>query len=218
MILVHLIRNEHMNVSRIFSFAVGIFAVTQLAAQSPSPTTLIKAGRLLDPRSGNVLSPAAVLIENGKIKEVGPPPKVLTHAPGDVKTIDLGSATLLPGLIDGHTHLFLDIVRPPDAEAQRHENGIFAPGLLLALWNLLPSALCWAHRWLAKILRAALRLFATSVTLALMVILNCVTRSKLAASPVQGFWLLDASSSREVNTFRISTPPLRTQSFSRSFC
>src|SRR5437762_3381074 len=133
MILVHLIRNEHMNVSRIFSCAVGMFAVTQLAAQSSSPTTLIKAGRLLDPRSGNVLSPAAVLIENGKIKEVGPPPKVLTHAPGDVKTIDLGSATLLPGLIDGHTHLFLDIVRPPEAEAQRHENGIFAPGNLLAI-------------------------------------------------------------------------------------
>jgi imidazolonepropionase-like amidohydrolase len=133
MILVHLIRNEHMNVSRIFSFAVGIFAVAQLAAQSSSPTTLIKAGRLLDPRSGNVLSPAAVLIENGKIKEVGPPPQVLTHASGDVKTIDLGTATLLPGLIDGHTHLFLDIVRPPDAEAQRHENGIFAPGNLLAI-------------------------------------------------------------------------------------
>jgi imidazolonepropionase-like amidohydrolase len=133
MILVHLIRNEHMKVSRIFSFAVGIFAVAQLAAQSSSLTTLIKAGRLLDPRSGNVLSPAAVLIENGKIKEVGPPSQVLTHASGDVKTIDLGTATLLPGLIDGHTHLFLDIVRPPDTEAQRHENGIFAPGNLLAI-------------------------------------------------------------------------------------
>jgi imidazolonepropionase-like amidohydrolase len=133
MILVHLIRNEHMNVSRIFSFAVGIFAVTQLAAQSSSPTTLIKAGRLLDPRSGNVLSPAAVLIENGKIKEVGPPPQVQTDASGEVKTIDLGSATLLPGLIDGHTHLFLDIIVQPEAEAQRHENGIFAPGNLLAI-------------------------------------------------------------------------------------
>ena len=133
MILMHLIRNEHMNVSRIFPLAVGIFAATQLAAQSPSPTTLIKAGRLLDPRSGNVLSPAAVLIENGKIKEVGPPPQVQAHASGEVKTIDLGSATLLPGLIDGHTHLFLDIIVPPEAEAQRHENGIFGPGNLLAI-------------------------------------------------------------------------------------
>src|SRR5205809_7507220 len=85
MILMHLIRNEHMNVSRIFSYAVGIFAATQLAAQSPSPTTLIKAARLLDPRSGNVLSPADVLVENGKIKEVGPATQVKAHASGDVK-------------------------------------------------------------------------------------------------------------------------------------
>src|SRR5207244_5122794 len=95
--------------------------------------TLLKTGPLFDRLSGNFLSPAAVLIKNGKIKEVGPPPQVQTHAPNDVKTIDLGSATVLPGLIDGHTHLFLDIVRPPDAEAQRHENGTFAPGLLLAI-------------------------------------------------------------------------------------
>jgi imidazolonepropionase-like amidohydrolase len=133
MILVHLIRNEQMTLNRISPFAVAIFAATQLAAQSPSPITLIKAGRLLDPRSGNVLSPAAVIIDGGKIKEVGPPTQVQAHAPNDVKTIDLGSATLLPGLIDSHTHLFLDIVRPPEAEAQRHENGTFAPGLLLAI-------------------------------------------------------------------------------------
>src|SRR5881392_3717875 len=133
MILVHLIRNEHMNVSRIFSCAVGMFAVTQLAAQSPSPTTLIKAGRLLDPRSGNVLSPAAVLIENGKIKEVGPPSQVQTRIPANVKTIDLGNATLFPGLIDSHTHLFLDIIVPPELEQQRHSNGLFAPGMLLAV-------------------------------------------------------------------------------------
>ena len=63
MILMHLIRNEHMNVGRIFLFAVTIFAATQLAARSPPPRTLVKAGRLLDPRAGNVLSPAAVLIE-----------------------------------------------------------------------------------------------------------------------------------------------------------
>jgi imidazolonepropionase-like amidohydrolase len=45
----------------------------------------------------------------------------------------LGAATLLPGLIDSHTHLFLDIVVPPKAESQRHSNGEFAPGLLLAI-------------------------------------------------------------------------------------
>ncbi|PYJ46993.1 MAG: hypothetical protein DME85_07805, partial [Verrucomicrobia bacterium] len=123
----------NLNAYRIISFAAATFIAGQLVAQSPAPTTLVKANRLLDPRSGNVLSPAALIIEDGKIKEVGPPTQVQGHAPNDVKTIDLGSATLLPGLIDGHTHLFLDIVRLPDAEAQRHENGIFAPGLLLAI-------------------------------------------------------------------------------------
>jgi hypothetical protein len=48
-----------------------LFSSGQITAQSPAPATLVKAGRLHDPRTGNVLSPAAVLIENGKIKEVG---------------------------------------------------------------------------------------------------------------------------------------------------
>jgi imidazolonepropionase-like amidohydrolase len=74
-----------------------------------------------------------VLIENGKIKEVGSPSQVQAHAPAGVKTIDLGSATLLPGLIDSHTHLLLDVIVPPEAESARHLNGDFAPGLLLAI-------------------------------------------------------------------------------------
>jgi imidazolonepropionase-like amidohydrolase len=110
-----------------------LFSAGQIAAQSPAPVTLIKAGRLLDPRTGNVLSPAAVLIENGKIKEVGAPSRVQADAPAGVKTIDLGSATLLPGLIDSHTHLLLDVIVPPEAERARRNNGDFAPGLLLAI-------------------------------------------------------------------------------------
>jgi hypothetical protein len=59
----------------------------QLAAQSPAVATLVKADRLLDPRTGNVLSPAAVLIENGKIKEVGSPSRVQTDAPAGTDPI-----------------------------------------------------------------------------------------------------------------------------------
>jgi imidazolonepropionase-like amidohydrolase len=102
-------------------------------AQSPAVVTLVKADRLLDPRTGNVLSPAAVLIQDGRIKEVGAPSRVQADAPAGIRTIDLGSATLLPGLIDSHTHLFLDVVVPPEAEIARHLNGKFAPGLLLAI-------------------------------------------------------------------------------------
>jgi hypothetical protein len=69
-ILPHLINDWQMNlnVKRIFPFAVSLASAAQLVAQTSNPATLIKAGRLLDPRSGNVLSPAAVLIENAKIK------------------------------------------------------------------------------------------------------------------------------------------------------
>src|ERR1700720_3351667 len=108
----------------------ALVSTTQLAAQSPASVTLVKAGRLLDPRTGNVLSPAAVLIENNKIKEVGTPSQVQANAPSGVKTIDLGSATLLPGLIDPHTHLLLDVTVPADAEIGRRYNGEFAPGII----------------------------------------------------------------------------------------
>jgi len=113
------------------SLFLALFSIGQVAAQSS--VTLVKAGRMLDPRTGNVLSPAAVLVENGKIKEVGSRSQVQAHVPANVKTIDLGSATLLPGLIDSHAHLLLDVIVPPEAESARHSNGDFAPGLLLAI-------------------------------------------------------------------------------------
>src|SRR5438067_699483 len=113
--------------------AALIFAAGQLTAESSAPVTLLRAGRLLDPRSGNVLSPAAVLIEEGKIKEVGSPSQVQGHAPAGVKTIDLGTVTLLPGLIDSHTHLLVDPIGPAEVEWARHYNGAFLPGLLLSI-------------------------------------------------------------------------------------
>jgi imidazolonepropionase-like amidohydrolase len=110
-----------------------LFSGEKLAAQSSAGATLVKAGRLLDPHTGNVLSPAAVLIEGGKIKDVGSPSRVQANAPAGVKIIDLGSATLLPGLIDSHTHLLLDVIVPAEAERARRYNGSFVPGLLLAI-------------------------------------------------------------------------------------
>src|SRR6266478_1458054 len=103
----------------------------QLHGQSAAPVTMVKAARLLDPRTGNVLAPAAVLIDGDKIKEVGSSSQI--DVPHGAKIIDLGAATLLPGLIDAHAHLFLDIIVLPEAEQDRHANGLFAPGVLLAI-------------------------------------------------------------------------------------
>jgi imidazolonepropionase-like amidohydrolase len=109
------------------------------AAHTPAFTTLVTAARLLDPRTGNMLSPAAVLIEDGKIAEIGSPSRLREHAPAGTGIIDLGGATLLPGLIDSHTHLLLDVTLPTEAEGTRRYNGEFVPGLLLAIAGLSPS-------------------------------------------------------------------------------
>jgi imidazolonepropionase-like amidohydrolase len=111
--------------------ALALSLPVQTLPQTPSRVMLIKAAHLLDPRTGNVLAPAAVLIEGNKIKEVGPPSKV--QAPLGAKIIDLGKATLVPGLIDGHTHLLLSVVVPPQEEYERRYNGDFVPDLLLAI-------------------------------------------------------------------------------------
>jgi imidazolonepropionase-like amidohydrolase len=105
----------------------------RLAAEPLTAATLVKAAHLLDPKTGSVLSPAAVLIENGKIKEVGPPDQLQAHTSPDAMTVDLGNATLLPGLIDAHTHLLLDVVVPPTADSMRRFNGDFVADLLLAI-------------------------------------------------------------------------------------
>jgi imidazolonepropionase-like amidohydrolase len=90
-------------------------------------TTLIKAAHLIEPQTGNVISPAAVLIEDDRITRVGSSDVKADHV------IDLGGATLLPGLIDSHTHLLIDPIPPAEVEIARHYNGNFAPGLLLTI-------------------------------------------------------------------------------------
>lgn len=119
-------------IAALSSFALAS-ATSAQQSPPPAPAILLKASRLLDPRTGNLLSPAAVLIEGNKIREVGTPLQVQAHMRSDTKSIDLGSAILLPGLIDGHTHLFMDIVQVPEAERARHLNGGFAPPQLLAI-------------------------------------------------------------------------------------
>jgi imidazolonepropionase-like amidohydrolase len=110
---------------------MALASSAQLRAETAAAVTFVKAGRLLDPRTGNVVAPAVVLIEGDKIKQVGSASQI--EVPAGANIIDLGAATLLPGMIDGHTHLFLDVIVPPEAEQARHSNGLFAPGMLLAI-------------------------------------------------------------------------------------
>jgi imidazolonepropionase-like amidohydrolase len=72
-----------------------------LASSSEAQLTALKAGRLIDGRGGEPIVRATVLVEGDRIRAVGTD---LPVPPGAI-VIDLGSATLLPGLIDLHTHL-----------------------------------------------------------------------------------------------------------------
>lgn len=62
---------------------------------------VLRAARMIDGKSNNVITPGLVVIRNNRIESVGGTP------PSGAETIDLGDATLLPGLIDAHVHTLL---------------------------------------------------------------------------------------------------------------
>lgn len=78
---------------------LAALAVNILAVAS-AQTSMIRCGRLLDVRTGQYTNNAVVLVESGLIKAINP-----TNPPAGAATIDLSSATCLPGLIDTHTHI-----------------------------------------------------------------------------------------------------------------
>jgi imidazolonepropionase-like amidohydrolase len=78
------------------------------------PSVLVKAGKLLDVRKGVYIESAAIWIEDGRIKEAGPASQIALRAPKDIQVIDLSRATVLPGLIDCHTHLLARFEDSPE--------------------------------------------------------------------------------------------------------
>jgi imidazolonepropionase-like amidohydrolase len=82
--------------------------LTNSSAQDrTSKVTLIKAGRLIDVRSGRVRENQGILVEGERIRAVGPLADVQRNAPNNAFVIDLSRATVLPGLADCHTHILL---------------------------------------------------------------------------------------------------------------
>src|SRR6267143_102152 len=73
-----------------------MFLLVALLAASP---VALKAARMFDARTGAIVQPALVVVEGKRISRVGGAP------PAGAQVIDLGDVTLLPGLIDAHTHL-----------------------------------------------------------------------------------------------------------------
>ena len=92
-------------------FALPLALTAVVTAQKTPPPVLLKAGRLLDVRSGAYRADQGIWIEGGRIRQVGGFEAVRGAAPKDVVVIDLGRAAVVPGLIDCHAHL-LDAMDP----------------------------------------------------------------------------------------------------------
>ena len=90
-----------------------VCAIAYGQAPGPDHWIAIRAGRLFDGKSEKLAANQVVLIQGARIAEVGPAEKV--KIPAGAEVIDLSHATVLPGLIDAHTHVFGN---GPDLEAQ----------------------------------------------------------------------------------------------------
>jgi imidazolonepropionase-like amidohydrolase len=89
-------------------FAILFCFAGSSAAQEPKgPVTdvAVKAGKILDVRTGNYLIDEIIWIEGDRIKAIGKAADISRQLPAGTKFIDLSNATVLPGLIDCHTHL-----------------------------------------------------------------------------------------------------------------
>src|SRR3954449_3945175 len=83
----------------VFGFAQGGGSAASTAPAAPQKT-YVHAGHLLDVKTGKLLDNVLVTIEGDRIASVGS-----GAAPAGAKVTDLPNATLLPGLIDAHTHI-----------------------------------------------------------------------------------------------------------------
>jgi len=112
--------------ARLALSAIAMLAVASTHAADVAPLQVIKAGRLIDVAAGKVLTDQVIVISNDQIREVGPAGSVTV--PAGAKVIDLSGSTVLPGLIDTHTHLTSDPTTPP-----YHNFGISIPRAALKL-------------------------------------------------------------------------------------
>jgi len=91
----------------------------------PAPRVVaVRAGRMFDSKAGQMLTSQVVLLNGERITAVGPEAQI--KIPAGAQVIDLSQATVLPGLIDGHTHMF----------NPRKPNGTTEDYMLIAVQNV----------------------------------------------------------------------------------
>jgi imidazolonepropionase-like amidohydrolase len=124
---------------------VALLVVASTAQTKPAtpnaakPITIIRAAHLLDVRDGRVLDNQAIVIEGDRIRQVGPAVGITNEFGRGAAVIDLGNATLLPGLIDCHNH----ILGNPKDQSSTADLRMSSPQQ--ALWGLHNLQIWLAH-------------------------------------------------------------------------
>ena len=91
--------------------ALAHASLLAVAATAAAQVTAVRAGRLVDPATGTSLANQVVLIEKGRVTQVG----ATIAIPAGAEVIDLGAYTVMPGLFDCHTHLCMSVQTRRDA-------------------------------------------------------------------------------------------------------
>lgn len=95
----------------VFCVLVALFVVSSTAQTTPAnpkaaqQITIVRAAHLLDVRDGRVLENQAGLVDGDRIRQVGPAASITNEFGRGATIIGLGNSTLLPGLVDCHSHI-----------------------------------------------------------------------------------------------------------------
>src|SRR4051812_2751768 len=83
---------------------VLVCVVSPLLSAQSARLVAVRAGHMFDAKAGRLVPDQVVLVRGDRIVEVGPVGSMTI--PPEATVIDLARATILPGLVDGHTHMF----------------------------------------------------------------------------------------------------------------
>ena len=100
---------------------VGVVVIARAAEESaalakPPAVVSVRIGRLIAPETASVLAQQLLVIEGDRVKAVGPAAALQSSVPATATLIDLSDYTVLPGLIDCHTHV---VSQPEDYYGDR---------------------------------------------------------------------------------------------------